>query len=158
MFWVLFFVIVAIAFLKLPAFRKTILVITIVLVASIVGYVLYDRHEIEVSKTLVKPEQLEFSALRFGVGSFGSTYKLTGRAKNTSRYAVFAIRAKILALDCDDKANCEVVGEAEQVLSLFIPPGQARDIAETVYFANGMHVRGHFQWSHVITEIRARAD
>ena len=52
--------------------------------------------------------------MRLGPESFGSAYKLVGRVKNNSRYTVFGIQAKIQVLDCDEKSNCEVVGEEER--------------------------------------------
>ena len=156
MFWALLLIAGVIALVKFPSFRKAIFVIAGVLALTVVGYLIYDKEQTEASKTLVRVEELTFTDMRLGPESFGSGYKLVGRVKNNSRYAVFGIRAKIHILDCDEKSNCEVVGEEERDISPFIPAGQVRDIADSIYFGGETHVRGHFQWNYTINEIRAR--
>ena len=127
-----------------------------VLALAVVGYIAYDSQQTEASKQLVRPEQLEFADMRLGPESFGSAYKLVGRVKNNSRHTAFGLQAKIHVLDCDEKSNCEVVGEEERDIAPLIPPGQVRDIDDSIYFGSGTHVRGHFQWTYTISEIRAR--
>jgi hypothetical protein len=127
-----------------------------ILALAILGYLMYDKWQAAVSKTLVRVGELEFADMRLGQESFGQSYKLVGRVKNNSRYTVFGIQAKIHVLDCDEKSNCEVVGEEDTDIAPMIPPGQVRDIDDSLYFSNGARVRGHFQWNYTISEIRAR--
>jgi hypothetical protein len=155
-FWALLLIAGIIAFVKFPSFRKTIFVIAGVLVLAVVGYLEHEKQQTEDSKKLVRVEELEFADLRLGPESFGSAYKLVGRIKNNSRYTVFRIQATIHVLDCDEKSNCEVVGEEERNIAPVIPPGQVRDIDDSIYFGSGTHVRGHFQWNYTIKEIQAR--
>jgi hypothetical protein len=155
-FWALLLIAGFIAFAKFPTFRKTIFVIAGVLALAILGYVMYDKWQTATSKTLVRVGELEFADMRLGPETFGRGYKLVGRVKNNSRYTVFGIQAKIHVLDCDEKSNCEVVGEEDQDIVPMIPPGQVRDIEDSIYFSNGTQVRGHFQWNYTISEIRAR--
>lgn len=156
MFWALLLIAGIIALVKFPPFRKTIFVIASVLSVAIFGYLMYDKQQTETSKKLVRAEELDFVDVRLGPESFGTSYKLAGRIKNNSRYTVFGIEAKIRVLDCDDKSNCEVVGEEERDIAPLIPPGQVRDIDASIYFSSETHVRGHFQWNYTISEIRAR--
>ena len=156
MLWALLLIAGIIALVKFPSFRKTIFVIASTLALAVVVYLLYDKQQTEASKKLVRVEELEFADMRMGPESFGSGYKLTGRVKNNSRYTVFVIQTKIHVLDCDDKSNCEVVGEEERDIAPLIPPGQVRDIDDSIYFGSGTHIRGHFQWNYTISEIRAR--
>jgi hypothetical protein len=155
-FWALLLIAGVIALVKFPSFRKAIFVIVVLLAVVIVGYLAYDKQQTEASKKLVRVEELSFADMRLGPESYGSSYKLVGRVKNNSRYTVFGIQAKIHVLDCDDKANCEVVGDEERDIAPLIPPGQVRDIDDSIYFSGATHVRGHFQWNYTINEIRAR--
>ncbi len=155
MFWALLLIAGIIALVKVPSFRKTIFVI-VILVLAVVASLVYDRLQTEASKTRVRVDELEFTDMRLGPESFGSAYKLVGRVKNNSRYTVFGIRATFHVLDCDEKSNCEVVGEDEEDIAPLIPPGQVRDINNSIYFKSGTYVRGHFQWNYTISEIRAR--
>ena len=156
MFWALLLIAGIIALVKFPSFRKMVLVIASVLALAVVGYLMYDKQQTEASKKLVHVEELEFADMRLGPESFGSAYKLEGRVKNNSRYTVFGTKARIHVLDCDDKSNCEIVGEEEQDIAPLIPPGQVRDIDNSIYFGSGTNVRGHFHWNYTIIEIRAR--
>ena len=156
MLWALLLIVSIIALVKFPSFRKAIFVIAGVLALTVVGYFVYDREQTEASKRLVRIDELDFTDMRLGPESLGSSYKLVGRVKNNSRYSVFGIQAKIHVLDCDDKSHCEVVGEEEQNIAPLIPPGQVRDIDTSVYFGGGTHVRDHFQWNYTVSEIQAR--
>jgi len=117
---------------------------------------LYVQYEATVSRGLVRADELFFSDMRLGPESFGSGYKHGGRVKNDSRYTVFEIRARIQLLDCDGTSHCDIVGDEEQILLPVIPPGQVRDIDQSVYFTSGTQVRGNFQWNYRITQVRAR--
>jgi hypothetical protein len=142
------------ALVKFPSFRKTILAIVAVLALATVGYLAYDKQQTKASKQRVRVEQLEFADMRLEEPhGYRSLYdrtasNLTGRVKNDSRYTVFGIEARIQVLDCDDKSNCEVVGEEEQDIAPLIPPGQARDIDALIHFRTSIQVRGHFQWNN----------
>jgi hypothetical protein len=76
--------------------------------------------------------------------------------KNNSPYAVYDIKARIRVLDCNAQSHCDVVGEENTRIGPFLPPGQVRDINDSVFFDSGTRVRGQFQWNYEITEVRAR--
>ena len=156
MFWALLLIAGIIALVKFPSFRRTIFVIVGVLALAVVAYLVYDKQHPEASKRLVGVDELEFTDMRLGPESLGASYKLIGRVKNNSRYTVYGIQSKIHVLDCDEKSHCEVVGEEEKDIAPLIPPGQVRDIDDSIYFSSGTHVRGNFKWNYTISEIRAR--
>jgi len=156
MFWAILLIAAIVAFFLFPAFRKTVLVVCGVLALAIFIYVANQKHQTEESKRLVRAEDLEFTDMRLGP-EFGSSYRLTGRVRNKSQYTVFEIRARIRALDCDEKSNCDVIGEEEEWdIAPLLPPGQVRDIDTSIYFGSAMQVHGQFQWNYTIIEIRAR--
>lgn len=156
MFWALILIASCIALIKFQRLRKAVLVVAASLALCVSGYLVYDQHETSLSKTRVRPDQLTFTEMRLGPGSFGSSYRLVGRVKNNSPFTVFDIKARVQIRDCDVVAHCETVGEEEKVLEPVIPPDQVRDIEESLYFGQGTHVKGSFQWNYTITEARAR--
>jgi hypothetical protein len=154
MLWAILLLIGLIAFLKLPSFRKVVLIIAGVITLTVIGYTAYDKQQTEASKRLVRFDQLDFTDMRLGLGDYAS--KLTGRVKNNSKYTVFEVRASIRALDCDQNEKCEVIGEEEQDIVPVVPPGQVRDVDKSIYFSGNTKPRGKFQWNYRITEVRAR--
>lgn len=93
MFWALLLIAGIIALVKFPSFRKAIFVIAGVLALAVVGYLIYDKQQTEASKKLVRVEELEFADMRLGPESFGSAYKLAGRAKK--QFAIHSLRHTI---------------------------------------------------------------
>jgi hypothetical protein len=156
MLWAIVLIGTLIAFLKFPIFRKSMIVIAVVLALIILGYLENEKLQTEASKNLVRFDQLEFADMRLGPESYGSSYRLTGRIKNNSPYSVFGIKAKVHVLDCDEKSHCDVIGEEEESIGPLIPPGQVRDIDDSIYFSGATHVKGQFQWNYTISEIQGR--
>lgn len=157
MFWSVLVVLAAIAFYKFPAFRKGTLILGGTVVLIVVAFYAKQKHDAEVSRRLVHADQLAFTDMALGPEAYGGSYRLTGRVKNNSGYAVFEIEARIDVLDCSDENHCDVVGEEKSRIGSFLPPGQVRDINDSVYFSPpNTRVKGQFKWNYEITEIRAR--
>jgi hypothetical protein len=157
MLWSILIIAGIFAFFRFPAFRKTVLILAGILALVIFGYIENEKRQTEESKELVHVNNLEFTDMRLGPETYGSSYKLTGRIKNKSQYTVFEIKAKFHILDCDEKSHCDMVGEEDEwnIVPL-LPPGQVRDIDKSIYFNSEMRIHGQFQWNYEITEIRAR--
>jgi hypothetical protein len=145
-----------IAFFKYPIFRKAAIAIAVVIVLFVFGYIENKKQQDEASKILVHLDQLDFSDMSLGPESYGTDYKLSGRIKNNSPYSVFSVKAKIHVLDCDKEAHCDVVGEEERNIAPLIPPGQVREIDDSIYFGSATRVQGQFRWDYTVSEIQAR--
>ena len=156
MVWGLLLIAAVFALIQYPLFRRMIFAITGILVLVVLGYLAYSESQTEAAKKLVSANELAFEDMRLGPESYGSAYKLVGRVKNNSKYTVYGISAKIRVLDCDDKSNCDIVGEEERDIAPMIPPGQVRDIDDSILFGSGTRVRGRFEWNYTIGDIRAR--
>lgn len=155
MVWALVLIAGLLAFVKFPAFRKTVLVIAGATTLLVVGFLAYDKQQTESSKRLVRVDQVDFKDMRLGPDSFG--YKLTGRVKNNSTHELFIVTADIRVLDCDSDNKCDVIGEEQcDILPGSLPAGQVRDIDRLVYFGGDTKPRGKFEWNYRITEVRAR--
>ena len=156
MIWVLVCAVCVFLAIKFRGFRYSLLIIAGLLVLIIAGYFFRQQASEKASMRLVSADQLQFSDLRLGPSNYGSSYSLVGRVKNTSAHTVFSLTARIRISDCDDSGHCETVGDQNEYIGILLPPGQVRDMNETVYFGNATKIRGHFEWNYSITEIRAR--
>jgi hypothetical protein len=63
------------------------------------------------------------------------------------------LRLMLTMRDCTGPADCEVVGESEEFIFTKVPPGQARDLDESVHFSKLGQPRGKRQWDYRILEI-----
>jgi hypothetical protein len=158
MVWVVAVIACIILAIKYRRFRWTLFATVGLIALAVVLYIARNHQEEESSKHLVRTDQLVFTDLGLAPATYGSGYKLTGRVKNNSPSYVFQVKAKFHILDCDVQSHCDVVGEEEEWnICPLIPPGQVRDVDESIYFGSGTRVRGQFQWNYEITEIRARS-
>lgn len=109
----------------------------------------------EITRPLVRPDELEFTDLVLTVPGGFVVSKLSGRVKNNSAHPVVGVTARITLLDCDQDNKCDVIGETDQNIAPVIPAGQARDFFEHPDF-RGATVRGRMDWKYTITEVQAR--
>ena len=150
-----------ILFIKFPAFRKVTLILVAVGVVGVLLLLGYSKQQEadsarkrEAAKHLVVPTSLVFQDMGLGK-QYGSAYRLTGRVKNTSQYTVTAITVRVSISDCDSNQHCDVVGDKEQECYLRIPPGQARDLDETLFMEHGTEIRNTMQWNYRIPDVSA---
>ena len=167
LFWIAFALVCAIvALLSFPPLRRRFMVACSLLgvVATIwlgIGRISDYRVQAAIAESevrrasLVKPSDLEF--LEFRMGPVYSSWSLSGRIKNKSRYTVSSIKIKLLLRDCEG-VECEVVGEERpSLLPKDLPPGQVRDIDSSGNFDN-IKIRGHFEWGYEVLSISAIDD
>jgi hypothetical protein len=161
MFAAVILVLAVILFVKFPAFRKLTLIVVIVGAVGIVILFSYfheqeeeNARKREMQKHLVAPTRLDFQDMRLGK-EYGSDYRLTGRVKNNSQYSITAITVKVTISDCDSNGHCDVVGDKQEECYLKIPPGQARDLNETLFMDHGTEIRNTMQWNYSIPDVSA---
>jgi hypothetical protein len=149
-----------ILFVKFPAFRKVTLIVVGVGVVGVILLLGYSKEQqasnarkTEAAKHLVAPASLVFQDMRLG-DQYGD-YRLTGRVKNTSQYTVTGIDVKLSISDCDSSGHCDVIGDKEEECYLRIPPGQARDIDETLFMDHGTVIRNTMRWEYTIPYVSA---
>ena len=153
-------VIAIILFIKYPTFRKITgiaAVAAIVCILLIYGYVKEEAageaRKREAAKHLVPPTSLGFDEMQLGT-EYGS-FRLTGRVKNNSQHTITAITVKLAISDCDASGHCDVVGDKEQECFLKIPPGEVRDIDETLFMEKGTKIRNTLEWNYTIPYVSA---
>jgi hypothetical protein len=155
MLWIIVLIIVVIIAFIVPKFGKTLLIGIAVLVA--IGFLWYlnNRHEEEVSKKRISHTEIQFDDLRLMPSYSAASFRLSGRLKNKSqRFSLQDIRIKITMRDCIKPGECEIVGETTASTFATVPPGQSRDVDESVYFSNLAKPKGKYEWGYYIVEIK----
>ncbi|NMG42866.1 hypothetical protein GPA22_03830 [Aromatoleum toluvorans] len=138
-------------------FRKFALGLVALTVAG--GGLLYIQSELEQSRSLSRIAISELAFENVALKPEYSGYKLSGRIMNNStNYTLKQVKLVVTMQDCTGATgsqNCITIGESSEYLYLGIPPVQARDFEEPVYFAGrGLNPKGHLQWSYSVSEIR----
>lgn len=133
--------------------------VAIAVVAAIGGYFYFqDKHEQAESLTRIGPSEIILDGVRLNQ-SYGS-YGISGRVTNKSpRYTISQLALKITFQDCTGEPpsqSCVAIGETTEHIYKQIPPQQARDFSESLYFSGGNPAgRGKLIWNYSVSEIRA---
>lgn len=135
-------------------YRYSMLIVMAVLAALITALVWYVRFGEGEGTGLISVEEVELKNLEVKQ-LYRTSYRMTARLVNTSdTYTLTSVRITITASDCKSEDDCIVVGEDQRLVSVEIPPGQARDILEQYVFPRFV-LQGELKWSHAISEIKA---
>ena len=82
--------------------------------------------------------------------SYGDNWNYTGRATNNSEKSVTDLKIRITLRDCEagktSLDDCVVIGDQADLLSINIPPRQARDFSDAVSFEHATP-RGELNWT-----------
>lgn len=159
MHWVLLagiVVVLIIASMRFPKIGLSVLGVTIA-----VGLVLFLRTEgeVEKTKTLIRPSQIQLDHIEFSP-SYADTYNIAGRIRNqSSEYTLTEVSLQVVMSDCvkaeEQNDDCEIVGEVTTRIIKHIPPGQARDFNDNIHFAQAKP-RGHVAWKYTVVGSRAK--
>lgn len=128
--------------------------------AALVGGFFYLKNEQEESRSLsrIKNSELVFETVTLKPNY--SSYKMVGRIKNNSpKYTLKKVTFMVSVNDCVGEAgsrNCITIGESNVNAYLIVPPGQARDFEESVYFSGGgLKPKNRLEWNYSVSEIKA---
>ena len=82
--------------------------------------------------------------------SYGDNWNYTGRATNNSDKSVTDLKVRITLRDCEagqtPPDDCVIIGDQADLLSINIPPRQARDFSDAVSFEHATP-RGELNWT-----------
>lgn len=137
-------------------FRKFALVI--VGLGAAAGFVIYANEERKEKLALsrIRPAELKFEGVTLKPDYSG--YTLSGRLINGSaQYTLKQVTLKVTMRDCsgESERNCLIIGESNEYVHLGVPPGQARDFNELVYFSGGaLKPRGRLVWDYSVVEVK----
>lgn len=153
--WIVVILIVIVIAFKIPKYGKELLVGIGILVAIGVVWYLKNEQEEVASKRRIVPAGIQFDNLRLAPSYSAESFLLLSRIKNkTQRFSLRDLRLKITMHDCIKPGDCEIVGESTACSFATVPPGQSRDIDESVYFSNLAKPKGKYEWGYSILEIK----
>lgn len=156
--WVIAIVVLVLLVVS-AGFRKLALgLVVIAVVGGVIAY-FYGQAEERQSLTRIPASQLVLENVRLNPDY--SSYKLSGRIKNNSaQFTLTRIVFAITMQDCTGDAparNCVTIGETNESVYLTIPPGQARDFQDSVYFSGGaLKPKGRLDWNYSISQTRGK--
>jgi len=131
----------------------------LVALAAVVGGFFYLQNEREESRSLSRIKNSELVFENVTLKSDYGGYKIAGRIKNNSpKYTLKQVTFIVTMQDCSGESpsqNCITIGENNETAYLTVPPGQARDFDESVYFSGGsLNPKGHLEWNYSISQIK----
>jgi hypothetical protein len=88
-----------------------------------------------------------------------SGYKMSGRIKNTSaQFTLKEVSYIVTMQDCTGESpskNCFTIGESSETVYPNVPPGQARDFEDSVYFSGStLKPKARLEWHYVVTQTK----
>lgn len=140
-------------------FRKLALgLVAVALVGGAIAY-FYGQEEEGLAQTRIPASQLGLENMQLIPNAGG--YNFSGRIKNNStQFTLNRIAFAITMQDCAGEAasqNCVTIAESETSPFLTIPPGQARDFKEVIYFSGGtLKPKGRLDWHYSVSQTRGK--
>ena len=115
--------------------------LALAVVIGIIGYFAwYQNHELSLSKHRIPLAEVELADMKIIDERRGK--QITGRVRNHSQeYTLTELRVRVSMEDCADN-HCEVINQTDITLKPKVPPGQARDFREPLYFTSPLAPRG----------------
>jgi hypothetical protein len=155
--WWLIGVIVIITAFAIPRFGCALLVLLALSSVIGTGWYFVNKYQDNQSKKRISPSEIQLSDLYLAPRYSEGSYELEGRIKNgSSTYTMTDLRIKITMQDCMKSKSCEIIGESTAWVFNDIPPGQSRNLKDSVHFSNLPKPRGKYEWYYSITEIKGK--
>ena len=158
--------VIALTFLGFAIFSKgfrKVLGATLV-VAIVVGFGIYvyaknaeriAQQEEARAKQRIPWADVDVFDMKMGTESAFST--ITGRVRNrNAQHTLTGLGLRLTIRECNPAGQCDVVGETTETMALSVPPGQARDINDTVYFRDLGKSTHNRNWSFTIVSVSGR--
>jgi len=102
---------------------------------------LYQNYSMKVSESRIPAKEVELADMQLTDKARGVKI-LSGRIRNhSSSYTLAEVQIRVSIQDCI-KDHCEVINQTQITLEPQIPPGQARDVSESISFPSEVAPRG----------------
>ncbi len=154
----LFAIVVLILLVVSAGFRKLSGLLVVLAVLGGGGYYLYDQRQERLANSRIKASQVQ--ATNTKILFEHGIYRFRGRVTNSSpTYAVSQLEFAIAVSECPQlpaAPACVVVAETRKALYIEVPPGQARDFNESLYFTGDPLVPApNHRWRYDLVAVRA---
>lgn len=150
-------IVVLVLLVASAGFRK--FAVGLVALGAAVGGVVYLYNEREESHSLsrIPVSQLVFENVTLQPDY--SSYKISGRIKNNSeKFTLKEVTLVVTMDDCADESlsqSCLSIGESSESVYIDIPPGQARDFEDSMYFSGGaLKPKGRLAWDYLVSQTK----
>ena len=130
-----------------------VLPLALVVVLGIIGYLAwFQNHELDLSKQRIPLAEVELADMKIIDERRGK--QITGRVRNhSSEFTLTELRVQVSMEDCVDN-HCEVINQTDIDLKPNVPPGQARDFRELLYFTSPLAPRGKPELKYTVVSTR----
>ncbi len=157
MIWGLLGLILVVVVLALTITQKNVgraLPLAAIIVVGIIGFFAwYQDHELKLSKQRIPAAEVELVDMQLSNEARGVN-TITGRIRNHSQqYTLVEVRVQVSMEDCIDQ-HCEVIDQTGVTLKPTVPPGQARDFRERIYFKSNLAPRGKPELKYQVVSTR----
>jgi len=127
-----------------------------VALAVVIGIIAYfawhQNHELSLSKQRIPVAEVELADMKIIDERRGN--QITGRVRNHSQeYTLNELQVRVSMEDCADN-HCEVINQTDITLKPKVPPGQARDFREPLYFSSPLAPRGKLELHYAVLNTR----
>jgi hypothetical protein len=154
----LFAIVVLILLVVSAGFRKFFGVFVLIALLGGGAYYLYQQREERLAESRIRPSEVLVtnSKINFQYES----YHFRGRVTNNSpQYTLSQVEFSISVKECPEQPSrtaCVVVADTRKTLYIRVPPGQARDFNEPLYFPGEPPVPApNHQWRFDVVGARA---
>ena len=145
MIWGLLGLILVVVVLALALTKKNVKLAVPLAVVTVVGIIAflawYQDHELKQSAQRIPVTEVELADMQLNDEARG-VKSISGRVRNhSSNYTLVELQVQVSMEDCID-GHCEVINQTDITIKPTVPPGQARDFRERIYFKSTIAPRG----------------
>jgi hypothetical protein len=111
----------------------------------------------QAAKLRIPRANVELVDMRMGTDTSLGT--LTGRVRNLdARFTLTGVELRIVLQECpsaatNDDTQCDTVGDTTESIFMSVPPHQARDIHDYVFFSGIDAPRNHRTWNYTVVSV-----
>ncbi len=156
--WAMLAVILIGLFLISGRFPKLAFSVFGVLVAVVIGALVFTSDRVAKVARVISVEDVTLSNMTV-VPAYGGSYRFGGRLQNSHEEAELReTMVHVFMLDCANHADpesqdCMSVGQQNQRLNTRVPSMQARDFQMNLYFGSPV-IQGKIAWRYEVTEVK----
>jgi hypothetical protein len=156
MIWGLFGLILVLVLIGIAVTNQNagrVLPLAVVVVIGIIAYFAWHQnHELSLSKQRIPVAEVELADMKIIDERRGK--HISGRVRNHSQeYTLTELLMRVSMEDCAD-SHCEVINQTDITLKPNVPPGQARDFSEPLYFTSPLAPRGKLELRYTVVHTR----
>lgn len=159
--WILLGAVIIALLLMASRSPKIAISLLVLLIIFWTAFYYYTKNVVKIDQDLADQGKVSVSGFKLTPG-YRDSYNLSARLNNhTTTHTITEVRLRISLEDCpkNDQTkgpSCIVVGNIDEIISIIIPPRQARDITRNPYFG-AVQLQGKPHWTYKITGLKTKS-